>query len=206
MGDEFSFRPLVSKSFLVLIFYISTILFYTIWLVLTLSYIYVTRVFPPIPRSTCCLLCNFIASPVDDHWWHKTWHTCDVLLAMSMRATGWWGAKTGTKRQRWWKNTSTSQVFCFGAWCWGCWLPGYRAGASWAMVPRGGSVTITGTRTMGTGECLLTVSGWGSISYHATGEGVGMASSVLWNYCVVIKAKKGFSTIYYIPLSKFIFV
>ena len=74
------------------------------------------------------------------------------------------------------------------------------------MVPRGGSVTITGTRTMGTGECLLTVSGWGSISYHATGEGVGMASSVLWNYCVVIKAKKGFSTIYYISLSKFIFV
>ena len=86
-------------------------------------------------------------------------------------------------------------------------FPDTGSGASWAMV-RGGSVTIA--ETMGTGECLLTVSGWGSISYHATGEGVGMASiCVLWNYCtaycVVINAKKVFSTIYHTTIQIYLF-
>ena len=83
-------------------------------------------------------------------------------------------------------------------------FPDTGSGASWAMVARGGSVTIA--RTMGTGECLLTVSGWGSISYHATGEGVGMASiCVLWNYCVVINAKKVFSTIDHTTIQIYLF-
>ena len=67
MGDEFSSRPLVTKSFLVLILYI----YYSIQHYLVgfnpRLYLYVTKVFPPIPRSTCCLLCNFIArTPADD--------------------------------------------------------------------------------------------------------------------------------------------